>query len=54
VSRCILGYAILLKDQRCQIIKDNIVIGAGSVVTKNCHKKNGVYIGNAAKLKKIR
>jgi len=36
------------------IIKENIVIGAGSVVTKNCNKKNGIYIGNAAKLKKIR
>ena len=34
-------------------ISDNIVIGAGSVVTKNLFKK-GIYAGNPAKyLKKI-
>ena len=32
-------------------IEDNVVIGAGSVVTKNCTKK-GLYFGNPAKLKK--
>ena len=31
-------------------IEENTVIGAGSVVTKNC-KKNSVYIGNPAKKK---
>jgi acetyltransferase-like isoleucine patch superfamily enzyme len=33
-------------------IKNNIVIGAGSVVTKDCKKKKGVYMGNPAKQKK--
>ena len=31
-------------------IEENVVIGAGSVVTKNC-KKNSVYLGNPAKKK---
>jgi UDP-2-acetamido-3-amino-2,3-dideoxy-glucuronate N-acetyltransferase len=30
-------------------IEDNVMIGAGSVVTKDC-KKNGIYAGNPAKL----
>lgn len=34
------------------VIGNNIIIGAGSVVTKNCNKKNGIYMGNPAKLKK--
>jgi acetyltransferase-like isoleucine patch superfamily enzyme len=33
------------------IIKEKTVIGAGSVVTKNC-KKNSVYCGNPAKILK--
>jgi len=32
-------------------ILDNVVIGSGSVVTKNC-KKNKVYVGNPAKILK--
>ena len=33
-------------------IDDKVVIGAGSVVTQNC-KKNKIYLGNPAKLKKM-
>ena len=31
------------------IIEQNVVVGAGSVVTKNCEKKK-VYSGNPAKI----
>jgi acetyltransferase-like isoleucine patch superfamily enzyme len=33
------------------IVQDNVTIGAGSVITKNCNKNN-VYIGNPAKVLK--
>ena len=34
-------------------IENNVVIGAGSVVSKNC-KKNLIYFGNPAKKNKLK
>lgn len=34
-------------------IEDNVIIGAGSLVTKNC-QTNGLYVGRPAKLRRLR
>ena len=39
--------------QQFYLLNDNVVIGAGAVVTKNINKP-GVYFGNPAKYKKFR
>ena len=51
-NNCWIGYRALILES-VEVIERNIIIGAGSTVTKKCDIPYGIYVGSPAKYKKI-